>query len=63
MIWQERILWYLSGAKDREGFAPSVKRMHKWSFDGIIPCYGDVIETGGKVVLDRVTEWLREGKR
>jgi hypothetical protein len=61
IIWQKRILWYLSGAKDRGGFALSVQRMRQWSFDRIIPCHGDVIETGGKAVLDRVTEWFREG--
>jgi hypothetical protein len=63
MIWQKRILWYFAGAKNREGFAESVKRMHEWNFDRIIPCHGDVIETGVKAVLDRVTEWFREGKR
>jgi Domain of unknown function (DUF4336) len=62
IIWQKRILWYLSGTKDKEGFALSAKRMHEWNFDRIIPCHGDVIETGGKVMLDRVTEWFREGK-
>jgi hypothetical protein len=62
MIWQKRILWYLSCAKDREGFALSAQRMREWSFDRIIPCHGDVIETGGRAVLDRMTEWFREGK-
>ena len=57
---QKRILWYLAGAKDREGFKESAKRMHEWNFDRMIPCHGDVIGTGGKVVLDRVTEWSRE---
>lgn len=62
MVWQKRFLWYVAGGKDRAGFAESVKRMNTWDFDRIIPCHGDVIETGGKSVLQRATAWFVEGK-
>lgn len=62
MVWQKRNLWYVAGAKDREAFAVSVKKIHGWNFDRIIPCHGDVIELGGKAVYDRLTEWFRDGK-
>jgi len=62
MVWQRRALWYLIGAGDREGFAGSVKKIHNWAFDKVIPCHGDVIEVGGKAVFDQLTEWFREGK-
>ncbi|KAH6665489.1 hypothetical protein B0J14DRAFT_606210 [Halenospora varia] len=61
--WQKRILWYLSCSSDREGFGQSAKRILNWDFDRIIPCHGDVIESGGKKVLERLTEWFREGKQ
>jgi len=62
MVWQKRFLWYGAGGKDRPGFAESVKRIHQWDFDRIIPCHGDVIETGGKTTFDTVTAWFRDGK-
>jgi len=63
MAWQKRNLWYVAGAKDREGFAESCKKIHDWDFDRIVPCHGDVIEVGGKATFDRATEWFREGKK
>ncbi len=61
-IWQQRFLWYAAGGKDRKGFAESVAMIKKWDFDRIIPCHGDVIETGGKTLFDGVTKWFQEGK-
>lgn len=61
-IWQQRFLWYAAGANDRKGFAESVAMMKKWDFDRIIPCHGDVIETGGKGLFNKVTQWYQEGK-
>lgn len=62
MIWQRRFLWYMAGGKDRPGFAESAKRTKSWDFDRIIPCHGDVIETGGKSIFDKATAWFTEGK-
>ena len=61
-IWQQRFLWYAAGGKDRKGFAQSVNVIKKWDFERIIPCHGDVIETGGKNLFNNITKWFSEGK-
>ena len=43
--------------KDRASFAASARRVADWDFDRIIPCHGDVIETGGNAVFRRVFAW------
>lgn len=53
--WQKRLVWHTT-AKDRKSFGESVARMNTWDFDRIIPCHGDVIETGGKTVFQNVFE-------
>ncbi|KAL8337509.1 hypothetical protein RB598_006416 [Gaeumannomyces tritici] len=53
--WQRRVSWYAS-ASDRARFAESVKRINGWEFDRIIPCHGDVIESGGKKVFADIFE-------
>ena len=55
--WQKRFLWYIASAGDRSGFAQSVKRINGWGFERIIPCHGDVIETGGKGIFQKVMAW------
>jgi Domain of unknown function (DUF4336) len=63
-LWQRRWLYYTFGASDRAGFAESVKRMDRWDVQRVIPCHGDVIESGGKGVFDKMMSWYRErGKR
>ena len=42
---QKRLLWHLLG-KDRAGMSKNAKLVSAWDFDRIIPCHGDVIETG-----------------
>ena len=62
--WQKRFVWHVASSGDRDGFCASVKRIHAWDFDRIIPCHGDVIESGGKGVFERVMEWhLKGGKK
>lgn len=56
-IWQKRFVWYFL-ASDRESFRKSVREIEKWDFDRIIPCHGDVIETGGKEVFRNLFEWF-----
>lgn len=58
--WHKRFLWYAASASDREGFKKSVAAIDKWDFDRIIPCHGDVIETGGKGVYDNLMQWFRK---
>ncbi|EPS34841.1 hypothetical protein PDE_09805 [Penicillium oxalicum 114-2] len=61
---QRRFAWYLLSAKDRPAFTESMKRINTWDFDRLIPCHGDVIETGGKGVFQNVMAWfLQDGKK
>jgi hypothetical protein len=60
-IWQQRLVWYGAGSSDRKSFADSVKLIKTWDFDRLIPCHGDVIETGGKTVFNTITKWFAEG--
>jgi len=53
---QKRFLWHVA-CKDRNSFAASMKRINDWDFDRIIPCHGDVMETGGKDVFQKVMAW------
>lgn len=55
--WQKRFLWYAASSGDRKGFNQSAQKIGSWDFDRIIPCHGDVIETGGKGIFKKVYEW------
>ena len=55
--WQKRFLWYAASAGDRQGFNQSVRKIASWDFERIIPCHGDVIESGGKGIFKKVFEW------
>lgn len=59
--WQKRFLWYVA-VKDREAFGKSARRILGWEFDRVVPCHGDVIETGGKTVFGKIVEWFVKGK-
>jgi hypothetical protein len=61
-LWQRRFLYYALAGKDRKGFAESARRIQAWDYDRIIPCHGDVIETGGKGIMAKATAWFTEGK-
>ena len=62
-FWQKMIVWYKASAPDRASFTQSMGRIDKWDFDRIIPCHGDVIETGGKGIFRRVMAWHLEQKK
>jgi len=60
---QRRFVWHAMSAKDRVGFGRSVEQILAWDWDRIIPCHGDVIETGGKGVLEKVMRWNLEAAK
>lgn len=63
-IWQKRLIWYGISSGNRKGYSASVAKIDKWDFDRIIPCHGDIIETGGKGIFEKVMEWqLKEAKK
>lgn len=53
---QARFAWYVLSQGDREGFRKSMEKINQWDFDRMIPCHGDVIETGGKEVFRKVMQ-------
>ncbi|KAI5777709.1 hypothetical protein EDC01DRAFT_623762 [Geopyxis carbonaria] len=53
---QQRFIWYAL-AKDKVSFQQSARIVSTWNFDRIIPCHGDVIETGGSAVFKRLFAW------
>ncbi|KAM0750026.1 hypothetical protein T439DRAFT_326896 [Meredithblackwellia eburnea MCA 4105] len=57
----KRMFWYLL-CKDRQGMATAAKAVSDWDFDRVIPCHGDVIETGGKKAWNDTYEWFLNGK-
>ncbi|KAJ5647424.1 hypothetical protein N7490_003796 [Penicillium lividum] len=52
-----RFAWYTL-AKDRASFTQSMGRINRWNFDRMIPCHGDVIETGAKGVFQDTMAWF-----
>ncbi|KAF2180828.1 hypothetical protein K469DRAFT_714406 [Zopfia rhizophila CBS 207.26] len=54
---QKRFIWYAASSRDRAGFNAAVANINKWDFDRIIPCHGDVIESGGKGIFQKIMEW------
>lgn len=55
-----RFAWWIL-ANDRDEFQASMRRIIRWDFDRLIPCHGDVIETGARGVFQNVFAWfLRE---
>lgn len=54
-----RALWY-GVVKDKSSFNQSMAKIDSWNFDRIIPCHGDVIETGGKGIFRHVMKWHLE---
>ncbi|KAL4808713.1 beta-lactamase-like protein [Aspergillus unguis] len=56
--WQKRFAWYILSKEDRTAFSESMKRIDKWEFNRLIPCHGDVIESGAKGVFRTVFDWF-----
>lgn len=57
-IWQKRFIWYLLAAKNRNEWKESLTIINRWDFERVIPCHGDVIETGGKSVFRKMFDWF-----
>ena len=60
---QKRFIWYGPSSSDRKGFHESIHRINGWDFDRVIPCHGDVLETGGKGIFQKVMEWHLKGQK
>lgn len=53
----KRFAWYFL-ASDKQAFIKSIKRIDQWDFNRLIPCHGDVVESGAKAVFKTVMEWF-----
>ena len=53
-----RFVWYAASSADRGSFGASVAKVNQWDFDRIIPCHGDVIESGGKQIFRNVMQFF-----
>lgn len=53
---QRRLIWY-GIAQDKPAYNRAVNNIASWKFDRIIPCHGDVIETGGKGIFEKIMKW------
>lgn len=62
-IGQRRFAWWILSAGGRTAFTESVRRISQWDFDRLIPCHGDVIETGAKGVFRDVMSWFLQDDR
>lgn len=60
---QRRFAWYILSSADRSAFTESMKRINRWDFDRLIPCHGDVIESGAKGVFQNVMAYFLRDER
>jgi hypothetical protein len=44
--------------RDRKAVRRSLDEILRWDFDRLVPCHGDIIETGGKDALVEAYTWL-----
>ncbi|CAE6392594.1 hypothetical protein RSOLAG22IIIB_11025 [Rhizoctonia solani] len=51
-------LW--SAGRDKNAMSRDAKTVAGWDFDRIIPCHGDVIESGGKAAWCEAFKWYLE---
>jgi len=57
---QRRFIWYATSSGDRPSFNASISRINGWDFDKIVPCHGDVIESDGKGIFEKIFAWHLE---
>ena len=46
--WARRVHWYGYSRLSRHKYNATAKRVLNWEFDRVIPCHGDVIQSGGR---------------
>ena len=54
----KRFAWYILATADKQAFIRSISRIDQWDFNRLIPCHGDVVESGAKGVFRTVMEWF-----
>jgi hypothetical protein len=57
---QRRFIWYAVSSGNRPSYSASMNKINGWDFDKIIPCHGDVIESDGKGIFQKIFAWHLE---
>ncbi|RYN74415.1 hypothetical protein AA0120_g12368 [Alternaria tenuissima] len=60
-IWAKRLVYYIATV-DYTLMRRDAKKVAEWRMDRIIPCHGDVLESGGIEAWSSVYEWFLKGK-
>jgi len=60
---QRRFIWYAISGGNRPSFNTSIRKINGWDFDKIIPCHGDVIESDGKGIFEKIFAWHLEASK
>ncbi|KDE08603.1 hypothetical protein MVLG_01065 [Microbotryum lychnidis-dioicae p1A1 Lamole] len=61
-IGHKRLVWYLMG-KDKKVMTEQAKVVSAWDFDRMIPCHGNVMESGAKAAWNSTYNWYINGKK
>ncbi|KAH7037302.1 beta-lactamase-like protein [Microdochium trichocladiopsis] len=59
----KRFQWYVLSAGNRQKYNESVRRIHAWDFDTVIPCHGETMEKNGKEIFNKVFQWHIQGSK
>jgi len=59
-IWAKRLVYHIATV-DYSLMRRDAKKVAEWEIERIIPCHGDVIESGGNEAWESVYEWFLKG--
>jgi hypothetical protein len=60
-IWAKRLVYYIATV-DYTLMRRDAKKVAEWQMDRIIPCHGDILESGGNEAWASVYEWFLKGR-
>ena len=59
-VWFRRLIYYVATV-DYALMRRDAKRVAQWDIERIVPCHGDVIESGGNAAWTLTYEWYLQG--
>lgn len=59
-IWAKRLVYHIATV-DYTLMRRDAKKVAEWQMDRVIPCHGDVLESGGNEAWSSVYEWFLKG--
>ncbi len=60
-IWMKRLIYHIATV-EYTLMRRDAKRVAEWQLERIIPCHGDILESGGNEAWASVYEWFLKGK-